>query len=59
MKCFNRALEIDSHCVASLKNKGLTLMMLNAGTDAIACFNTCLNLDPLCGDAWIAKGNLV
>jgi len=34
-------------------------MMLNAGTDAVACFNTCLNLDPLCGDAWIAKGKIL
>jgi tetratricopeptide (TPR) repeat protein len=40
----------------SLKNKGLTLLKQNDCKEALACFNTCLKLDPECMEAWAGKG---
>ena len=55
LKCFDKALKIDSNDVRSWVNRGLTLEKLNRHEEGLESFDKALKLDPKDITVWFIK----
>ena len=57
IKCFDRALTLDSNRPDALSNKGLCHAECNEIQVAISCYHKCLEINPQWGLGWYNLGN--